>query len=147
MRKEDWDVWDIKSALGKRGYTLTMISKECGFARKTIAHDVLRKQFPRVEQVVADILGVEPWDIWPSRYDENRQPKRRRMENSARKVKPKVYRDRVFECEKKIAALVIEYGDAGEKAVAKINAQVELSRRLPEQARPGAPTPGLKDNS
>jgi len=74
--KKDWHPWDIKAALGKKGYSFVRIARENGYAR-TATNDVLRRPWPRMEGIIADILGVEPWDIWPSRYDDNNEPLRR----------------------------------------------------------------------
>lgn len=63
----DWDPWDIKAALGKRGYTLARIARENGLAATT-PPNVFRVSYPRMERIIADILGVSPADIWPSRY-------------------------------------------------------------------------------
>ena len=70
---QDWHPWDIKAALGKRGYSLRKVALDNGYAI-TSANDALRKQWPNMERIIADIIGVEPWEIWPSRYDENNLP-------------------------------------------------------------------------
>jgi len=72
----DWHPWDVKAALGKKGYTLTRVAVENGY-KKSSPYDVLRKQWPAMERIFADIIGVEPWEIWPSRYDEFNQPVRK----------------------------------------------------------------------
>lgn len=70
---EDWHPWDIRAALGKRGYTFALIARELNLA-KCSAQDVLRKPSPNIQNKVADIIGVKPWEIWPSRYDDNNEP-------------------------------------------------------------------------
>ncbi|MGE4402126.1 MAG: transcriptional regulator [Desulfobulbus sp.] len=69
----DWHIWDIKAALGKKGYTITRVALENGYKRAS-AYDVLRKRWPAMERIFADIIGVKPWEIWPSRYDALNQP-------------------------------------------------------------------------
>ncbi len=72
---EDWHRADIKAALEKQGYSLADISKLEGLQPLT-ANNVLRKPYPRIESRIASILGFEPQDIWPSRYDANGRPLR-----------------------------------------------------------------------
>ncbi len=69
----DWHPWDIKAALGKKGYNLSRIARENGYCI-TSPSDALRRSWPAMEQIFADIIGVKPWEIWPSRYDINNQP-------------------------------------------------------------------------
>ncbi len=69
----DWHPWDIKAALGKRGYSLARVARENNYAR-TSANEVLRKSWPNMQRKIADVIGVDPWEIWPSRYDDNREP-------------------------------------------------------------------------
>ena len=69
----DWHGADIKAALEKAGTNLHRLGRENGYA-KTSAYDVLRRPMPRIERIIADILGVAPCEIWPSRYDANGRP-------------------------------------------------------------------------
>lgn len=71
--KQDWHVWDIKAALGKKGYSLCRVGIENGY-KKTSPYDALRKPWPAMERIIADIIGKEPWEIWPSRYDASNRP-------------------------------------------------------------------------
>lgn len=77
----DWHPWDIKAALGKKGYSLVRVARENGYA-KTSPSEVLRKPWPAMEDLIANAIGVEPWEIWPSRYDKSNQPLRRYGSNS-----------------------------------------------------------------
>ncbi|WP_051327189.1 helix-turn-helix domain-containing protein [Desulfatibacillum aliphaticivorans] len=74
-RKEprDWHKAQIKAALEMRGTNLHLLGPDNGYA-ETSAYDVFRRPLPRMERIIADILGVEPWDIWPSRYDADNRP-------------------------------------------------------------------------
>jgi Ner family transcriptional regulator len=71
--KTDWHPWDIKAALGKKGYTFSRIAKENGYYPTTPC-DVLRRQWPDMERILANIIGVEAWEIWPTRYDDRNEP-------------------------------------------------------------------------
>ncbi len=74
----DWHPADIKAALEKRGYTFSRIAREHGYALKSPS-DVLRYTWSQMERIVADIIGVHPKEIWPSRYDSQGNPKRSRQ--------------------------------------------------------------------
>lgn len=65
---QDMHKADIKAALEKAGTNLHRLGQLHGYA-KWSAYDVLKKSCPKIERIVADVLGKEPWDIWPSRYD------------------------------------------------------------------------------
>ncbi|WP_306548953.1 helix-turn-helix domain-containing protein [Desulfobulbus sp.] len=82
----DWHPWDIKAALGKKGYSMTRVGLENGY-HKVSPFDALRKSWPAMERIIANIIGVEPWVIWPSRYDEFHQPLRKRQRSSSRNIR------------------------------------------------------------
>jgi Ner family transcriptional regulator len=71
--RRDWHRWDIKAALGKKGYSFARVARENGYKR-TSPGDVLRKPWPAMERIFANIIDEEPWNIWPSRYDDNNKP-------------------------------------------------------------------------
>ncbi len=66
--KKDWHKADIKAALEKIGYSFNRIAKENGYHR-SYPHQVLARPAPRIEKIVADLLGTTPQKIWPSRYE------------------------------------------------------------------------------
>lgn len=63
----DWHPADIKCALNKAGWTFARIGRTYGYTRGPA--DVLRYRWVMMERIVAEILGVHPMEIWPSRYD------------------------------------------------------------------------------
>jgi len=63
----DWHPADIKAALAKKDYTFARIARENGFCSNS-PNTVLWRGWKRMERIVADIIGVEPEVIWPSRY-------------------------------------------------------------------------------
>lgn len=78
QQPQDWHPADIKAALAKAGgYTFARIAREHGYASNA-PNSVLHKPWSHMEQIVADIIGVRPADIWPSRYDRRGQPLRSR---------------------------------------------------------------------
>lgn len=69
----DWHNADIQAALKKRGWTLRKLSQAHGYEASAAAH-AFRRSWPRIERIIAHVIGVEPWEIWPSRYDEDHRP-------------------------------------------------------------------------
>lgn len=74
---KDWFPWDIKAALANKGYSLARIAREYGYANRSPSQ-ALRTPWAAVEQIIADIIGVPPYTIWPSRYDQKGHPLRSR---------------------------------------------------------------------
>lgn len=71
MTDKDWHPADIIAGLRKRGTTLAAVSRDAGLASSTLAN-ALKKRWPKGERLIAQVLGVSPVEIWPSRY---RKPK------------------------------------------------------------------------
>ena len=64
---EDKSRYDIVADLRKRGKSLAALGRENGLSISTVKN-ALDKPYPRGGRIIADALGVEPRDIWPSRY-------------------------------------------------------------------------------
>ncbi|WP_417656554.1 helix-turn-helix domain-containing protein [Pseudidiomarina aestuarii] len=64
---------DIKCALEKAGWTLRQLGIHHNLSPSALPR-TLAVRWPRVQQIIADTLGLNPWDIWPSRYDNNGNP-------------------------------------------------------------------------
>jgi Ner family transcriptional regulator len=73
----DWHRADIKAALEKAGWTLRKLSQHHGYF-PTMANNALERPYPNAERIIAEAIGVDPWVIWPSRYDTDHQPIRKR---------------------------------------------------------------------
>ncbi|EHD23236.1 MULTISPECIES: helix-turn-helix domain-containing protein [Brenneria] len=67
MNQQDWHPADIIAALKKRGTSMAAVSRNAGLASSTLAN-ALTKHWPKGERLIAEALGVEPEQIWPSRY-------------------------------------------------------------------------------
>jgi Ner family transcriptional regulator len=63
----DWHPADIKAELEKKGLSLSGLSVANKLAPTTLK-EVLRRPWPRGEAIVAKAIGLEPAEIWPSRY-------------------------------------------------------------------------------
>ena len=64
---EDWHNADIVAALRKAGWSLRRLSIHQGLSPCVLAK-ALQKPWPKGEKHIADVLGLSPWAIWPSRY-------------------------------------------------------------------------------
>jgi len=71
--KQGWHRADIKCQLEKRGYTLRKVGLDAGYCPRA-AQKVFGTWWPRIERLIADTLEVEPWEIWPERYNDFGQP-------------------------------------------------------------------------
>lgn len=63
----DWHRADVIAALRKKGTTMAALSREHGLASVTLGN-ALRFPWPKGERIIAEAIGVEPKEIWPSRY-------------------------------------------------------------------------------
>lgn len=65
---EDWHRQDISAEIRKRGISVAELARRNGYNNPTTFYNVFKLPYPKVERIVADFLGVEPQEIWPSRY-------------------------------------------------------------------------------
>jgi len=63
----DWHRADIKAELEKKGWTLRSLSQHHSYRAGTLK-TALDRRWPKGQQIIAAAIGVEPQDIWPSRY-------------------------------------------------------------------------------
>ncbi len=77
----DWHPADIIAAIKKRG---TSLQREARLRHyfPTSLHAALDRPYPKAERIIAEIIGVLPQDIWPSRYHEDGTPKSGRGERT-----------------------------------------------------------------
>ncbi|WP_033577685.1 helix-turn-helix domain-containing protein [Dickeya chrysanthemi] len=66
-RKSDWHPADIIAALRKKGTSLSAVSRQAGLCSATLSN-ALYRPWPKGELLIAAALGVNPEEIWPSRY-------------------------------------------------------------------------------
>lgn len=66
-RHHDWHPADIVAGLRKKGSSIAAESRKAGLSSSTLAN-TLTRPWPKGEQIIAKALGVNPWEIWPSRY-------------------------------------------------------------------------------
>lgn len=73
---QDWHNADIVAALHKQGWSLRQLGLKNGV--KNGLGLALHKPYPRAERLIAEVIGVHPMVIWPSRYDASGLPNRRK---------------------------------------------------------------------
>lgn len=76
---------DVMAALRKTParWTLRRLSLARGLSAGAVGV-ALKKPWPRVERIIAEELGREPQEIWPSRYDRDGNPLRGRRYEAAK---------------------------------------------------------------
>jgi len=67
INRADWHRADIVAGLHKNGRSLAALGRENQLSATTLKN-ALDKRYPGAERIIADALGLEPQDIWPSRY-------------------------------------------------------------------------------
>jgi len=68
--------WEqIKCLLRLHGFTLRGLASLYNVS-PTCFISVAQKPYPKMEKIIAFHLGLNPWDLWPERYDENGKPNR-----------------------------------------------------------------------
>ena len=63
----DWHDADIIAGLKKAGTNMSALSVANGYTRNGLRNALYRK-YPKAERIIAGAIGVNPEDIWPSRY-------------------------------------------------------------------------------
>jgi Ner family transcriptional regulator len=64
-----WHPQDIKSAVWKRGTTLSRLATDNGLSESACRAALIRPQ-PEADRVISKFLGVSLHSLWPDRYDE-----------------------------------------------------------------------------
>lgn len=70
MDKQDWQRADVMAALKKRSISLAALSRANGLNSGTL-YNALERPWPRGEQIIAEAIGLQPAQIWPSRYEKD----------------------------------------------------------------------------
>jgi Ner family transcriptional regulator len=63
----DWHRADVISALKKKGLSLASLSRAHGLHSGSL-YNALMRPWPKGERIIAQALGLNAVDIWPSRY-------------------------------------------------------------------------------
>lgn len=65
---KDWHRADIVAAVRKAGWSLRKLATHHGYSSATTLTTALSRPWPKGERLIADAIGENPADIWPSRY-------------------------------------------------------------------------------
>lgn len=65
----DWHPADILAGLHKKGWSLQQLALDNGYKGRSALSKALAEPYPKAEAIIAKELGVEPQEIWPSRYN------------------------------------------------------------------------------
>lgn len=82
---QDWHRADIVAAVRKAGWSLRRLAKHHGYSETTLA-TALHRPWPRGERLIAQAIGVDPAEIWPSRYREKDSTRTRQAYRNKRAV-------------------------------------------------------------
>ena len=63
----DWHRADVVAALHKKGWSLRELSRQSGLSDGTLK-SALDRPYKKAEGIIATALGMDPREIWPSRY-------------------------------------------------------------------------------
>ncbi len=69
MPSSDWHNADIVAGLKKAGTNMSALAKDHGLGRGTL-RNALYRHCPKYEKIIANAMGLEPKDIWVSRYSQ-----------------------------------------------------------------------------
>ncbi len=72
-RRRAWVVYRVKL----RGLSLAHLARQAGVSRSCL-YQVFRKPYPRMEQIVANAVGLTPQILFPERYSADGLPIQRR---------------------------------------------------------------------
>ncbi|MGH1460962.1 MAG: helix-turn-helix domain-containing protein [Neptuniibacter sp.] len=68
-QKSDWHREDIKAAIRKKSeMSVAAFAKQSGYKNPATFYNVFKMPYPKIERIIAELLEVEPYVIWPSRY-------------------------------------------------------------------------------
>jgi len=83
------DYLDLKFALARKGYTLTRVAEELGLFGPQSVQQVLTRKYisARVEQRVAEIIGVPLEKLFPDRYQATKRRVRQNNTNLHEKTR------------------------------------------------------------
>lgn len=80
---KDWHRHEIICAIHMAGISMASLSRAHGLAEGTLAN-ALNRPWPKGELIIANALGVQPEQIWPSRFLVRRERERHRRINKRR---------------------------------------------------------------
>ncbi|NNG45008.1 hypothetical protein HJP15_19140 [Pseudoalteromonas sp. NEC-BIFX-2020_002] len=79
-----WTVTEIKAALESEGWSCRQLSFSRGYTSNAV-QTALHRPYPLVEKIIAGVIGVSAFEIWPERYGKDGKPNRKAGRRSNRR--------------------------------------------------------------
>ena len=79
----DWHKADIKASLDKAGWSLRQLSIFHGLSEGSM-RVALARPYPKAERFIAAAISEKPENIWPSRYNTDGTPNRKKGQKPKR---------------------------------------------------------------
>lgn len=79
QQPQDWHKADILAAVHKAGWSLAELSRYHGYSNSRSISVALTRRWPKAQKLIAEVIGVPPETIWPSRYVEQDTAKHRAL--------------------------------------------------------------------
>lgn len=70
-KNQDWHRADVVAALHKAGWSIRRLSKHHGYASPSTLSRALDGPWPKGERLISEAIGIDPAEIWPSRYEDS----------------------------------------------------------------------------
>lgn len=80
---QDWHPADIVASLRKAGWSLRRLSFHHGYKNGSTLKLAIHRRWPKAERLIAQAIGVDPAEIWPSRYAEKCNTPRKNQQEAA----------------------------------------------------------------
>ncbi|NIX75421.1 helix-turn-helix domain-containing protein [Microvirga terricola] len=74
VRATDWHREKVKYEVRTKGLSLSDLARQFGYTDSAV-RKALGRPWPAVERIIADFIGQEPRNIWPSRYHDDGTPR------------------------------------------------------------------------
>lgn len=69
----DWPWWRVREELARRGLKLSDVGRLAKVTTNAVSLVAYEPRM-RLQAVIGDLLGLNPRQIWPSRYEKNGRP-------------------------------------------------------------------------
>ena len=74
-KRQDWPWYRVKAAVEAKNKTLSAVAIANGLSPSAV-HKVKQIPIPRVQKILAEVIGHSPQAVWPTRYDRRGKPVR-----------------------------------------------------------------------
>lgn len=71
--ERDWPWWRVREALALKGYSLAEVARRIGI-KPPCVYATAKEPRMRIQAHIGQLLGIDPRQIWPSRYAADGRP-------------------------------------------------------------------------